>query len=323
MDELREILSDEEKLRAVVAAELTEMAKLHGTPRRTQLVDASGIVISRKPVEISELSDDPCGVYLTPSGKVYRSELSDASYLSTTLRSDVGMVLNSGVAIQVHVSDLPVDETNAMTADELAGHQGVIGVVPWRGDQIIAMGSAQGVVKQVQLPLPDKHEVGLITLKEGDELVGVGIARPESSLLFVSSDGNLLHFKPEAVRPQGLPAGGMAGMKLIDSNAVFFGVADADHLVVSCANSSQALSGTDAGSYKASPLSSFPMKGRGTQGVRIQRFLKGEDQIYFSGLAKPGASVFDADEKEICKLEIEQKRDASGQPLARVAAGLN
>ena len=322
MEELRDILSDEEKLRSVVAAELTEVAKLHGNPRRTQLMDASGIVVSRKPVEISEISDDPCGVFLTPAGKIYRSEMQDGSHLSTSLRSDIGMVLTSGVAIQVHVSDLPSDEPNALPLDELAGHQGVIGVIPWRGEQVIAMGSSLGVVKQIQLPLPDKHEVAMISLREGDELVGVGVSKTDSSLLFISSDGNLLHFKQDAVRPQGLPAAGMAGMKLVDSKVLFFGPAAKDDLVVSCANSSQSLSGTDAGSYKASPLASFPMKGRGTQGVRIQRFLKGEDQIYYAGLAQSGASLFDADEKEICKLEIEQKRDSSGKPLARVAAGL-
>ncbi len=80
----------------------------------------------------------------------------------------------------------------------------------------LALGTAQGVVKRV---LPDhpsnRDDWEVIGLKDGDAVVGaVELATGEEDLVLIASDGQLLHFSAASVRPQGRPAGGMAGIKL-------------------------------------------------------------------------------------------------------------
>jgi DNA gyrase subunit A len=319
MDQLREILGDEERLKSVVADELSEVAKQHGTPRRTELVDGSGIVVSRKPVEVTELTDDPCSVVVTPNLKIYRTERSEEG-IPLTLRSDVALVSTLGVATQVHVSDLPVGPSAAVGLDSMIEQGTVIGVSPWRQEATLALGTKNGVVKQIQFPLPDKHDVQIIALKEGDSLVGMGLTSETSSLVFVSSDGNVLVFEAASVRPQGLAAAGMAGIKLKETSAIFFGSSSREELLVTCANSSQALSDTDPGSYKATPLGNYPKKGRGSQGVRAHRFLKNEDQLYFATLASLDSSLLDGEGSAVAKIVTDEKRDGSGKGLPRVVA---
>ena len=79
-----------------------------------------------------------------------------------------------------------------------------------------------------------------------------------------------------------------------------------------------ALPGTDAGSLKISDLAEFPGKGRATGGVRSQRFVRGEDQLYFAWVGQDGVAALTADGKPIDLRGEKAKRDASGTPQAAV-----
>jgi DNA gyrase subunit A len=177
------------------------------------------------------------------------------------------------------------------------------------------MGTALGVVKRISGPLPDRDDVELIALKEGDELISIARATDDSKLVFISNEANLLVFDAKQVRPQGLPASGMAGINLGTSRAIYFGASDGGEIVVTAANSAHSLGATDPGSHKRTPLSAFPEKGRATQGVRCQRFLKGEDQLYFAALVNQGG-LMDLDGNSIQAAELDPRRDSSGSQTA-------
>ena len=66
---------------------------------------------------------------------------------------------------------------------------------------------------------------------------------------------------------------------------------------------------------KTTSLAAFPQKGRATQGVRCQRFLKSEDQLYFAGLAALPV-VVDHDGNQLAMPEVDERRDASGKPAS-------
>ena len=123
-------------------------------------------------------------------------------------------------------------------------------------------------------------------------------ARDEDRLVFVSTDSSLLTFDAKNVRPQGRTAGGMAGIRLaegcsvaafavIPANKVAWNYEEGDNglfsasgaVVLTVAGDSEALPGTENGSAKVTPLEMYPTKGRGTGGVRSQRFLKGQDTL--------------------------------------------
>lgn len=317
IEQLQALLADEALLRTTVSRELGEVAKLHGTPRRSQIIDASGVELSRKPVQVTEIEDSETYVTLSPLGGISRSDVPGiGTTLGTSLRKDVGLVLEDGRAIQVHVSDLPTQAIGSSAENDASEFLGlktqVVGIVEWQSEKTYALGTRSGVVKRITCPLPDKHEVSLISLKEGDALIGITETEAGADLVFVTDAASALVFSADAVRPQGLAAAGMAGMNTADSRVIFFGSGNKDSLLLTAANNSQALGATDPGSCKLTPISAFPSKGRGSMGVRCQRLLKGEDQLYFAGLVSTEPVLLDSTGQTLEIPEIEPKRDASG-----------
>ncbi|MEV4088982.1 DNA topoisomerase (ATP-hydrolyzing), partial [Nonomuraea fuscirosea] len=294
---LTEILSSETKLRSVVSGELAEVAKKYGTPRRTVLLEAPGI--ARTPVTSLQVADDPCLAMLSSTGLLARTP--DAtplpgegdrtahdvlvSVVRTSVRGEVGVVTSQGRLIRVQVVDLPTLPPSANPPSLSGGHpvseyvslqpdEKVIGLGSLDPDGPgLALGTAQGVVKRVVPDYPaNRDDFEVITLKEGDSVVGaVELVSEAHDLVFISSDAQLLRFSAAVVRPQGRPAGGMAGIRLDDgARVIWFGVVDPEQpaQVVTIAGSSTALPGTQVGGGKVSDYAEFPAKGRATGGVR-------------------------------------------------------
>ena len=92
--------------------------------------------------------------------------------------------------------------------------------------------------------------------------------------------------------------------------------------MVTAANNSDALAGTDPGSAKVSALCEFPSKGRSTSGVRAHKFIRNEDQLYFAWVGNADALASTSDGKPI-ELDLDlAKRDASGNKISSALGGL-
>ena len=90
-------------------------------------------------------------------------------------------------------------------------------------------------------------------------------------------------------------------------------------MVVTVANSSASLPGTDGGGLKVSKIEEFPKKGRATGGVRCQKFIRGQNQIVLCHVGPENFQLVDSRGKAI-GMEYElQKRDASGSPAPAVS----
>ena len=189
------------------------------------------------------------------------------------------------------------------------------------------MGTLQGVVKRItpgDVPAKDVWEV--ISLKEGDRVIGAGVAPDGAELVFVSDDSSLLHFEAtqSSARPQGRAGGGIAGIKLADgAKAIFFGVITGDDAVVATvAGPADALPGTTPGAAKWTAFSEYPAKGRATGGVRSQRFLKGEDLLLHAWVG-PAPARATSSAGQAVELPAEAgRRDGSGAPLASPVLGI-
>ena len=343
--ELEHLLADDSALRALVASEMNEVADKYGDDRRTTLIsDANQVVTStsKKAAVSAELADTPCQVVLTASGMVARAGVATeaagtgkrrkhdairASFVSTT-RSDVGFVTSKGRLLRIHVGDIPSSgeafdpgmAANAKTFLGLPKDEQVLNMVELTETNQLALGTKQGVVKRVLADYPPKDEIELISLKPGDSVIGAAPATDADELVFVTSDAQLLHFAAEQVRPQGRPAGGMAGINLdSEASVIFFGVVTNRETatVLTAANASDVLPGTDPGSGKVSALGEFPAKGRATGGVRAQRFIRSEDQLYFAYVGSDLAALA-LDGRPVDLPEELAKRDASGALLPNV-----
>ncbi|MEV0583733.1 DNA topoisomerase IV subunit A [Nonomuraea sp. NPDC050310] len=341
---LTAILSSDAKLREVVSGELAEVGKKYGTPRRTVLLEASGV--TRSATVTLEVADDPCLVLLSSTGLLART--SDASPLAgegersahdvlvaavrTTARAEVGVVTSLGRVIRVSVLDLPILPPSANPPSLSGGHPVSEYVVLAPEEKVVglgsldpagpglALGTAQGVIKRVVPEYPvNRDDFEVITLKDGDTVVGaVELESEEHDLVFISSDAQLLRYPASVVRPQGRPAGGMAGIRLDgDARVVWFGVVDPARpaQVVTVAGSSTALPGTQVGGGKVSDYAEFPPKGRATGGVRAQRFLKGEDVLLLAWAGPAPAKAVSATGKPIPLPEEIGRRDGSGMRL--------
>ncbi|WP_284756119.1 DNA topoisomerase (ATP-hydrolyzing) [Curtobacterium sp. ME-Dv--P-122a] len=355
---LEELLASDERLRAQVALELTEVSDKFATPRRTLLTEADAPVKGGRKAAVDpeslQIADSPCRVLLSTTGRLIRvdiptSELGivrvpkrskhDAvrSAVVSTVRGQIGAITSTGRVLRLSPVDVPAVPPAAVRLDAgvrvtdllaLTKGETVVAIVDLSGasSDSLAIGTAHGVVKRV-VPgaWPDKPEFVAIGLKPGDEVVGAAQAPESDDLVFISSNAQLLRFPASVVRAQGLPAGGVAGMALADgASVIWFGsVARSDDAVVATVSTtSTALPGTDAGRAKVSALSEFPAKGRATQGVRAHAFLKGEDglTVGWAGIAPPHAVGTDGAARTLP--DWLSKRDGSGAPLEAVIGSI-
>jgi len=172
---------------------------------------------------------------------------------------------------------------------------------------------------------PAKPDFEVISLKAGDEVIGVGQGTDADELVFITSDAQLLHFSASAVRPQGAAAGGMAGINVgAKATVIFFGTYDpaAEVVVTTVSSSSTTIAGVDPGRAKVSVISEFPGKGRATGGVRAHSFLKGEDVLALAWAGAAPAVAVAPDGAVRALPEVGAKRDASGAVLEGVVGSV-
>ena len=350
IERLLEILGSKAKLRAVVSSELDAAAAAYGTPRRTLLTGAvARPARAAASAEALQVADTPCTVMLSATGRALRvdrdPEALDGpraqsratkhsavlSRVDTTARGELGAILSDGTLHRFTPVDLPLvpGASIAFSAGvKLADYIGltdkklrIVGIAPLDSETPVGLFTAQGVVKRVVLTeLPPRPSFEVITLKGADRLLAAFPAPDDSEFVAVASDAQLLRFSASAVRPQGRPAGGMAGMKLGAEAAVIFAAAipaGAEATVATVAEGSDenALLGTGTASAKLSDWAEFPAKGRATGGVRAQRFLKGEDRLVAAwvGSGEPRALAADGAARKLP--EELGKRDGSGTTI--------
>ncbi|WP_426986486.1 DNA gyrase/topoisomerase IV subunit A [Pseudarthrobacter sp. Y6] len=357
--ELEAILGSEERLRGLVSSELGEIAEKYGTPRRTVLLESEAVSPTvaaalaaapngkgkAAPLAL-EISDDPCWAILTASGQIARTSNQEPlaesgprakhdvfrSVVKTSARGEIAAVTSQGRMLRLQVLDMPV-------LPPMSGLPNLTGGVPAKDfitllkgetlvafapvDEILAVGTAQGVVKRVQPDYPlNREDWEVIALKDKDVVVGVAPAgSEETDLVFLTREAQLLRFSAANVRAQGRTAGGMVGIKLgVGDQVLFFGAVTASDdaaVVVTIAGTNGALPGTAPGAAKVTPFAEYPAKGRATAGVRAHRFLKGEDTLL---LAWAGHGPAKASSMAGIARSLPQehgRRDGSGIPLSQ------
>ncbi|QGV78090.1 DNA gyrase/topoisomerase IV subunit A [Streptomyces ficellus] len=351
IEELTRILESDAELRKLVSSELAAVGKKFATDRRTVLLESAGTPVAAASLEVA---DDPCRVLLSSTGLLARTASGEplpdsggrrakhdaiVSAVPATQRGEVGVVTSAGRLLRLSVIDLPQLPDTA-SAPNLSGGAQVSEFLTLEKDETVmclttldesspglAIGTRQGVVKRVVPDYPaNKEELEVIGLKEGDRIVGAAELRTgEEDLVFITSDAQLLRFQASQVRPQGRPAGGMAGVKLAaGAEVISFTAVDPaqDAVVFTAAGSSGALDPTAATSAKLTPFDQYPRKGRATGGVRCQRFLKGEDVLVLAWAGAAPARAAQKNGTPVDLPEIDPRRDGSGTPLPKPVAVL-
>lgn len=151
----------------------------------------------------------------------------------------------------------------------LAKDEKVTAVLPVQEEsgRYLFMATRNGLVKKCSVEKfsrPRSNGLKAITLREGDELVDVGVTSGDADIILISNFGRLVRFTEQKVRPSGRTSMGVKGIKLKDSQRVISMI----RIESETAEGVVLLVSSD-GFGKRTDVSEFPRKGRGTAGVFV------------------------------------------------------
>ncbi len=281
--ELEALLASPKRVLALIRQNLVDLKATYGDARRTQIADQARGALTVTDV----LPDEEAWVTLRTDGTVGRAPERPSAdtaglqmILGANTHCDLYLINTRGQATRISVHQLPegagvhhADLGGLKRADRIAAAFTARkpNGEPLEGQLVLA--TARGAVKRINLAdLAAAAQANPIVIKldESDGLVWSGISSGGGEIMLVTAQGQVIRFAEDEVRPMGLPAGGIAGIKLQSGDRVIGGA-----VVAAAVGASELMLAAAAGFARRSPLAEFPTKGRGTQGVAAKLSAKG------------------------------------------------
>jgi DNA gyrase subunit A len=303
---LETLLASPKKMRSLIANELLDLKNRFADLRRTQIVEPGR---GMQPAQLLTAQDvipiKNTWVVITPSGLISRTPTARLPRLSgrkaptlvTEARTRDTLYIFSAqghaVALAVHTlpecddpqkgkdlhsaTPMPVDAdvvaaislpVEATSSQEEAGY--------------LVFGTRSGMVKKSPLsalPGPSAKPFLAIKLAQGDSLHWVHFTSGSDDLLMVNSLGYAIRFSEDTVRPMGLAAVGVQGMRIDDpeTRVICLDIAHSGYDLLLL---------TEDGRAKRSAISQYPKQGRHGKGVLTWK--SGEDiNLVGAALGKP------------------------------------
>jgi DNA gyrase subunit A len=284
--ELETLLRSKVKMRNLIAEELRQIKDTYGDRRRTLIVQAEKGKRT-KVLTASDLTPDKdVWVTLTAKGNLARTSSARLPRLSGTsapilvvgakTRDTIYLFAQDGhgVALPVHTipeTDDPKQgkQLSGLTpfspsAEVVAGVAVAGGLLSADADQAyLAFITRDGMVKKTDitsLPGPSARTFEAIKIGKGDALGWVTMTDGKADLILVSNEGLAIRFSESDVRPMGLAAAGVNGMRLERKGAAIVGA-------VSSRDGIELLIITTDGQAKRTALKQYPKQGRYGKGV--------------------------------------------------------
>jgi len=288
--ELRAILGDEERVMGLIKEELGEIAETYGDDRRTQITHAEG------EIDIEDLiADQQMVITITKSGYIkslplstYRMQhrggigvtgmdMKDGDYIEHLFVCSTHDYLlfftNRGKVYRSKVYELPEASRTAkgralpnfLPLREGERVQSVLATRDFSEGKYLVFATRRGQLKKTEFiayNTPIKADgIIAINIRADDELVAVRRTGGDDDIIMVSRSGQASRFHESQARPMGRDTAGVRGMNVAQKgNAVLaMDVArdDQELLVV-----------TQNGFGKRTLISDYPVKNRGTMGVK-------------------------------------------------------
>ncbi len=306
--ELEGMLKSPKKMRAVAADELLKVKSAYGDRRRTQIVSMKGRKAKKAPLTAAELVvEQVVWIGMTADGMLSRTRddkpprLSGAEAPKLLVKANATdtlyLVSGRGLAAAVAVHTLPETEKLAdgnpfnkqspLQADDIP--QAAFSLPARRSElsdeTTLLTVTRGGMVKKSlvsDLPGPSAQTFRLVNVNDGDTLGWVALTDGKKEVLLATAMGMAIRFNEQDVRPMGLAAAGVNGVKLGVGDEVI-------GLQVLPGTGDLFLVGSD-GKGKRVAVKDFPVQGRYGKGVIAWELARG---IKLAGLAmgKPNAIV--------------------------------
>ncbi len=345
---LEGLLASPKKMREVIQDELRQIKHKYADPRRTQIVDASQAERPAL-TTADLVPDQRAWVTVTQSGLVSRtlnekppkisSDTVPLAVLATSTRDLLYLITLKGRAATVPVysvseKDDPTEGAPWASLSGLDANARVVAAVSVSGEMVRAaeaargaegsdgqtgaggcylfLGTAGGMVKKISvadLPGPSSQVYNVMNVAEDDALVDARLTTGADEILLVTSGGRAIRFKEEEVRPMGLGAAGVMGIKPGEHDDRVIGLEVAQP-------KAEVFLITDAGMGKRTPLKDFPTQGRYGVGVTAAS-LSGKQRLAGMRVGDPADKLFVVTSKGSAK---PVKFDAAGR-RGRAARG--
>ncbi len=286
IEDYLDILTDPERLRAVIREELVAVVEQFGDERRTKIqIDHSEMTVE------DLIADESVVVTLSHGGYAkaqplsdYRAQrrggrgksatsMKDEDFVDTlfvaSMHDTVLFFTSVGKVYWKRVYELPVASrgsrgrpiVNLLPLEENERVNAVLTVREYTEDQFVFFATSKGVVKKTSLmdfSRPRTNGIIAIDLRVDDFLIDVALTTGESDIMLFSSGGRSMRFQESAVRKMGRTAAGVRGIRMPEQDTVI-------GLIV--VGEGDILTATQNGYGKRTHTEDYPTKGRGGLGV--------------------------------------------------------
>ncbi len=320
IDDFRDILAKPQRQRDIVSSELAEIVEKYGDERRTSIERAEGDMTNEDliPVEDVVVTITRGGYAKRTRVDAYRSQRRGGKgvrgaqlrgedvvehFFTTTTHHWLLFFTNLGRVYRAKAYELPEQSRDAKgqhVANLMAFQPGeeiaqVLAIENYETSPYLVLATRGGLVKKTKLSEYDSPRTGgliAVNLRDGDELVGAGLASSVDDLILVSRKGQSVRFhaNDDALRPMGRATSGVVGMKFRDGD-VLLSISVVEH-----GEDPDVFVVFENGLAKRSPASDYPVKGRATLGVRVA-------QVSERGGDLVGALTVDEDDEVMVVME--------------------
>ncbi|KRB46901.1 MULTISPECIES: DNA gyrase subunit A [unclassified Terrabacter] len=304
IDEYTAILASPVRQREIISEELADIVERYGDERRTTIVPFDGdmsmedlipeedvvVTITRggyaKRTRVDQYRSQKRGGKGV-RGASLRGEDVVEHFFTTTTHHWLLFFTNLGRVYRAKAYELPEgsrDSKGQHVANLLAFQPGeqiaqVLAIRDYAKADYLVLATRAGLVKKTRLADYDSNRSGgliAINLREGDELVGAGLASNRDDLLLVSRKGQSVRFTAtdEALRPMGRSTSGVTGMKFRHGDDLLA------MSVVEEGESPDVFVVFENGLAKRTPVSEYRLQGRGGLGIKVAKLSeKGGDLV--------------------------------------------
>jgi DNA gyrase subunit A len=331
-------------MRTLVADELRQVKEAYADRRRTQIARLGAGAKSLIPVLTASdlLPEREIWVSATADGLVGRTldekpprpsgMAAPRFLLQVNTRDTLFLVSTNGDAAGIPVEALPEAENpqsgaplHKVSALPEGSTLAAMFTLPPKEERLpgwsLFTATRQGLVKKTQieeLPGPTGKPFTLVKVNEDDALGWVQLTNGKAQVLLVTADGMAIRFSEEEVRPMGMVAAGVGGIKL--------GARDEVAGMALIPAKGEVLLVSADGKAKRIPVDQFPLQGRYGQGV-IAWKLPRTTQVAGIAVGKPNLRVTLHLEKlapKSMRLDEapQQTRAASGKAIIEFKTGV-
>ncbi|MDR9400047.1 MAG: DNA gyrase subunit A [Psychroflexus sp.] len=257
IEDLKDILSNEDRRMEIIKEELHEIKKKYGDERRC-IIEFSGGELSMEDM----IPDENVVITISHAGYVKRTPLADYKTQSrggvgqkatTTRDEDFSEYLHVGTNHQymlfftkfgkcfwIRVYEIP----EGSKASKGRAIQNLINIHPddkiqasictkdlkdeeYVNSHFVVMATRKGQVKKTSLEQysrPRSNGINAITIREDDELFSAALTNGDSNIMLALKSGKAIRFEESKTRPMGRNASGVRGIKLADDKDEVIGM---------------------------------------------------------------------------------------------------